>query len=103
MHLSGLQFPSPEDLPSPGIEPTFPTFPASPALQADSLPSEPLGKPTYLMAKKIKQNIKQKQYCNKFNTDFKNGPHKKRIILKKSFVEGLKYILVMTIWKVYFP
>ena len=103
MHLSGLQFPSPEDLPSPGIEPTFPTFPASPALQADSLPSEPLGKPTYLMAKKIKQNIKQKQYCNKFSTDFKNGPHKKRIILKKSFVEGLKYILVMTIWKVYFP
>ena len=23
------------------------------------------------------QNIKQKQYCNKFNEDFKNGPHKK--------------------------
>ena len=22
-----------------------------------------------------KQNIKQKQYCNKFNKDFKNGPH----------------------------
>ena len=21
------------------------------------------------------QNIKQKQYCNKFNKDFKNGPH----------------------------
>ena len=20
-------------------------------------------------------NIKQKQYCNKFNKDFKNGPH----------------------------
>ena len=27
------------------------------------------------------QNIKQKQYCNKFNKDFKNGPHQK--ILKK--------------------
>ena len=27
------------------------------------------------------QNIKQKQYCNKFNEDFKNGPHQK--ILKK--------------------
>ena len=27
------------------------------------------------------QNIKQKQYCNKFRKDFKNGPHKK--ILKK--------------------
>ena len=22
-------------------------------------------------------NIKQKQYCNKFNTDFRNGPHLK--------------------------
>ena len=24
------------------------------------------------------QNIKQKQYCNKFNKDFKNGPHQKK-------------------------
>ena len=24
---------------------------------------------------KKKKNIKQKQYCNKFNKDFKNGPH----------------------------
>ena len=22
-----------------------------------------------------KQNIKKRQYCNKFNKDFKNGPH----------------------------
>ena len=35
---SGLPFPSPEDLPNPGIEL------GSPALQADSLPSEPLEK-----------------------------------------------------------
>ena len=32
---SGLPFPSPGDLPDPGIEP------GSPALQADALPSEP--------------------------------------------------------------
>ena len=32
---SGLPFPSPVDLPNPGIEP------GSPAMQADSLPSEP--------------------------------------------------------------
>ena len=25
-----------------------------------------------------KQDIKQKQYCNKFNKDFKNGPLKKK-------------------------
>ena len=36
---SGLPFPSLEDLPDPGIESR------SPALQADTLPSEPLGKP----------------------------------------------------------
>ena len=35
-YWSGLPFPSPGDLPDPGIKPK------SPALQADSLPSEPL-------------------------------------------------------------
>ena len=25
------------------------------------------------------QNIKQKQYCNKFNKDFENGPHQKTL------------------------
>ena len=35
---SGLPFPSPGDLPNPGIEPR------SPALQTDALPSEPPGK-----------------------------------------------------------
>ena len=38
-YCSGLPFPSPGDLPDPGIEPR------SPALQADSLPSVPPGKP----------------------------------------------------------
>ena len=37
-YWSGLPFPSPGDLLDPGIEPKFP------ALQADSLPFEPLGK-----------------------------------------------------------
>ena len=37
---SGLPFPSPGDLPNPGIEP------GSPTLQADVLLSEPPGKPT---------------------------------------------------------
>ena len=41
-HWSGLPFASPGDLPEPGIEPR------SPALQADSLPSEPLGKPYFM-------------------------------------------------------
>ena len=38
-YRSGQPLPSPGDLPNPGIEPT------SPALQADSLPAEPPGKP----------------------------------------------------------
>ena len=38
-YWSGLPFPSPGDLPDPGIEP------GSPTLQADALPSEPPGKP----------------------------------------------------------
>ena len=38
-YWSGLPFPSPGDLPNPGIEPV------SPALQTDALPSELLGKP----------------------------------------------------------
>ena len=28
------------------------------------------------------QNIKQKQYCNKFNKDFLNGPHQKYLLKK---------------------
>ena len=38
-YWSGLPFPSPGDLPNPGIEP------GSPTLQADSLPTELPGKP----------------------------------------------------------
>ena len=30
------------------------------------------------------QNIKQKQYCNKFNKDFKNGPHQKNLKQNKT-------------------
>ena len=40
-YWSGLPFPSPGDLPNPGIEP------GSPALQADALSSEPPGKPLF--------------------------------------------------------
>ena len=42
-YWSGLPFPSPGDLPDPGIEPR------SPVLQADSLPSEPPGKPLHII------------------------------------------------------
>ena len=40
-YWSGLPFPSPGDHPNPGIKPRYP------ALQADSLPAEPQGKPNF--------------------------------------------------------
>ena len=48
-YWSGLPFPSPEDLPNPGIKP------GSPALQADALSSEPPGKPVILLGSKTEQ------------------------------------------------
>ena len=42
-YWSGLPFPSPGDLPDPGIEPR------SPALEADALTSEPPGKPPLVL------------------------------------------------------
>ena len=39
-YLSGLLFPPPGDLPDSGVKP------GSPALQAESLPTEPPGKPS---------------------------------------------------------
>ena len=42
-YWSGLPFPSPQDIPDPGIKPRSPT------LQVDSLPSEPPGKPYSLL------------------------------------------------------
>ena len=37
------------------------------------------------------RNIKQKQYCNKFNKDLKNGPHQKK---KFFFKELFSYLLL---------
>ena len=47
-YWSGLPFPSPGDLPDPGIEPS------SPALQADALNSDPPGKPPVYNAGRLK-------------------------------------------------
>ena len=32
------------------------------------------------------QNIKQTQYCNKFNKDFKDGPHQKNLLKKNVYI-----------------
>ena len=54
-YWSGVPFPSLGDLPDPGIEP------GSPELQADSLPSEPLGKP------KDNKGMQKKCYAHKID------------------------------------
>ena len=47
-YWSGLPFPSPKDLPNPGIES------GSPALQADTVLSEPQGSPNVIIIMKEK-------------------------------------------------
>ena len=41
-------------------------------------------------AKTLKKNKKQEQYCNKFNNDFKKGPHPKNHFLKKGNFELIR-------------
>ncbi|KAI4548985.1 hypothetical protein MG293_001315 [Ovis ammon polii] len=62
-YWSGLPFPSPGDLPDPGIEP------GSPTLEADALNSEPPGKPMYLGP----QNFRLQHYFP-VSTDFTKMP-----------------------------
>ena len=57
-YWSGLPFPSPCDLPDPGIEPR------SPALQADSLPSKLPGKPSKLWISSLLQDLNDFPICN---------------------------------------
>ena len=72
-YWSGFPFPPPGDLPDPGIELR------SPALQADYLPSEPLGKPFLLQRQEsiaelcYKENLSsletREQKCINYQTD----------------------------------
>jgi len=61
-YWSGLPFPSSGDLPNPGIKPR------SAALQADSLPSEPPGKPHYFLKQHINLQLSQKKCLIKKQT-----------------------------------
>ena len=61
-YWSGLPFPSPGDLPDPGIEPR------SPALQTDPLPTEPLGKPKEILELSI--ITKMKNSPDRWNSRF---------------------------------
>ena len=60
---SGLPRPPPGDLPSPGIKLVSSV---SPALQKDSLPSEPPGKPYALVL--LKSKLHEKKHCILMNS-----------------------------------
>ena len=72
-HWSGLPFPSPGDLPDPGIEP------GSPTLQADALPSETPGKLVEEF-KGVREGVKS---CN-YNRDSEiSKTYMKQVIFRK--------------------
>ena len=61
-YWSALPFPSPGDLPNPGIEPRSPT------LQADALPSEPSGSLMIITANQIvKKEVKLFLFVDEIN------------------------------------
>ena len=37
-----------------------------------------------------KQNMKQKQYCDKFNKDFKDSPHQKKVLKNRELDKEYK-------------
>ena len=90
-YWSGLPFPSPGDLPNPGIEP------GSPALQADSLPTDPPGKPqtntvlygNYISTGKIKK--KKKSLAHLRNET--NGTKREKLLGTYTINYALRHIL----------
>ena len=78
-YWSGLPFPSPGDLPSPGIEPR------SPALQADALTSVPPGKPSGNKKFRInKLTLRLKQLQKKDQTKYTVNRRKEIIKIRAS-------------------
>ena len=58
-------------------------------LQIQSLIGEPR---SHMPQGQQTEHKQQKQYCNKFNKDFKNGPHQKK------FYKALKIMLMKDIY-----
>ena len=73
-YWSGLPFPSPGDLPDPGVKPRSPT------LQADTLTSAPPGKPLQRIARREKKAFLSDQ-CKEIEENNRMG--KTRDLFKK--------------------
>ena len=88
-YWSGLTFPSPGDLPDPVIEP------GSPAIQSDSLPSEPLGKPIFNQISHSQSNITRQINRKMWYTDnqrsskYKQNPNGPDSWPDKNFIVGI--------------
>ena len=86
-YWSGLPFPSPGDLLHLEREP------GSPTLQADSLPSEPPGKPTSLIRRSIKETLLKCMVWESFpGKTFKVSP--KKIIRRIRQVKNAQRIVM---------
>ena len=68
-YCSGLPFPPSGDLPNPEIKPV------SPALQVDSLPSEPSGKP-----KEVNNPRKLIKFCSELEKPSGTCPHHHKVV-----------------------
>ena len=83
-YWSGLPFPSPGDLSNPGIKPE------SPALQADSLQSEPTGKPSINSSLKNEGEIKTFRDKQNLKEFVASGPDlqeiKKKLALQANMI-----------------
>ena len=82
-YWSGLPFPSPGDLPNPGIEPM------SPAVADRFFTTEPPGKPSVLQfmgSQRVRYNLAtEQQHCNKNYGSGKPGDQQMRISLHLYF------------------
>ena len=97
-YWSGLPFPSPGDLPDPGIEP------GSPALQADALTSQPPGKPhMYKEPSKLNTQSSRKQAkemkCHW--RGYTNDKHTKRYLILLAITHLSKWLNTSNLINIY--
>ena len=94
-YWSGLPFPSPGDLPDPGMEPR------SPALQEDALTSEPPGKPyEILLSHKKKHNWVSSNEVYEprtYYTEWRKSERERQISYINTYIQNLE----RWYWRIY--
>ena len=109
-YWSGLAFLSPGDLPHPRIKPTSPV---SPALQADFLPTEPLGKSNFYGFYQQLWNLKWDSLWSSKSPSIKSSHKYSSCALRKIFVHLALFVsakhskqptdLSIVLWLIYVP